>query len=419
VLEAVSSDKIIDSIFDSYLNGPKIFTNRDALRIDYIPERLPHREEHLRIVAGVLAPFLQGQRGSNLFVYGQTGTGKTAVVRFVLDRLQSRSKEVGSGAQTCYVNCRLVGTEYRVLASLGQALGVDVPFTGLATTEVLSRFKRSLSSGKILLIVALDEIDALVRNYGDALLYQLTRLNESPEYGRVSIIGISNDLRFKERLDPRVLSSLSEEEVVFKPYTALEIQDILRERSTVAFQRGVVEDSALSLCSAEAAREHGDARRALDLLRVAGEVAEREGSKQVRDIHILMAQKRIETDRVSTVLRSMPLHSKLILCGAYLLSTAKEKGTTTGDIYEVYKELCAQSKTESLTQRRVSGLINELDVLGLLNTHLVNLGRYGRTKRITLGIPVDFIRQVYDDDPWISPLLNYVPPSIRKSVSRF
>ena len=410
----MSSDEIIDNVFDSYLIGPKIFTNRDALRIDYIPERLPHREEHLKIVAGVLAPFLRGQRGSNLFVYGQTGTGKTAVVRFVLDRLQSRSEEVGSTARTCYVNCRLVGTEYRVLASLGRALGVDVPFTGLATTEVLSRFKESLSSRRILLIVALDEIDAFVKEYGDTLLYQLTRLNESLNYGRVSIVGISNDLRFKERLDPRVLSSLSEEEVVFKPYTALEIIDILRERASVAFHKGVLEDSALALCSAEAAREHGDARRALDLLRVAGEVAEREGSKQVKDIHVVMAQKRIETDRVSTVLRSMPLHSKLILCGAYLLSTVGGKGTMTGDIYEVYKELCTQSSTESLTQRRVSGLINELEVLGLLNTQLVNLGRYGRTKRINLGIPAEFVRQLYSDDSWISPLLNYIPLSFLK-----
>ena len=412
----MSSDEIIDNVFNSYLRGPRIFANRDALRIDYVPDRLPHREEQLKMVAGVLAPFLQGHRGSNLFVYGQTGTGKTAVVRFVMNRLENYSERAGSMAQTFYVNCRLVGTEYRVLASLGQALGVEVPFTGLATTEVLERFRQSLSTKHLLLIVALDEIDALVKSYGDTLLYQLTRLNENLGYGRVSIIGISNDLRFKERLDPRVLSSLSEEEVVFRPYTAVEIQDILRERAAVTFHRGVLEDSAIALCAAEAAREHGDARRALDLLRVAGEVAERESSSKVKDIHVVMAQKRIDTDRVSTVLRSMPLHSKLILCGTYLLSVRGNQGTVTGNIYEVYKELCAQTRTEALTQRRVSGLINELDVLGLLSTQLVSLGRYGRTKRISLGISPEFIRQVYSDDAWISPLLDYAPLSARKGA---
>jgi cell division control protein 6 len=207
---------------------------------------------------------------------------------------------------------------------------------------------------------------------------------------------------------------LGEEEVVFKPYTALEIRDILLERASVAFQKEVLEDSALALSAAEAAKEHGDARRALDLLRVAGEVAEREGCRSVKDVHVIMAQKRIENDRVSTVIRSMPLHSKLILCGAYILSAVENGGTVTGNIYEVYKELCDQSKTECLTQRRVSGLVNELDVLGLLNTKLMSLGRYGRTKRISLGIPAESIKQIYADDPWISPLLNYKPISIRK-----
>lgn len=309
----MSSDEIVDGVFDSYLSRARIFANRDALRIDYVPDHLPHREEQLKVVAGVLAPFLQGQRGSNLFVYGQSGTGKTAVVRFVLDKLESRSKRGSSKAETCYVNCRIVGTEYRILASLGKTLGVDIPFTGLATTEVLNRFRQLLSSKKLLFIVGLDEIDALVKEYGDNLLYQLTRLNENLEYGRVSIIGISNDLKFKERLDSRVLSSLSEEEVVFRPYTAMEIRDILLERASVAFRKGALEESALALCSAEAAREHGDARRALDLLRVAGEVAERDGASQVKDLHVVLAQKRIENDRVSSVLRSMPLHSKLIL----------------------------------------------------------------------------------------------------------
>lgn len=414
----MSSDNIVEDVFDSYLNGPKIFANRDALRIDYVPQRLPHRTEQLKVVAGVLAPFLQGQRGSNLFVYGQTGTGKTAVVKFVLKRLQDRSEKEGSGASTCYVNCRIVGTEYRILASLGQALGVEVPFTGLATTEVLDRFKQSLSSRRMLLIVALDEIDSLVNSHGDALLYQLTRLNENLRYGRVSIVGISNDLRFKERLDPRVLSSLSEEEIVFKPYTAKEIRDILFERVEIAFQKGVLDDSTLALCSAEAAKEHGDARRALDLLRVAGEVAERESSKNVRDVHVVTAQNSIETDRVSTVLNAMPLHSKLILCGAYVLSSIGSVRAITGDIYEVYRELCAESGTEPLTRRRVSGLINELDVLGLLATKLVSLGRYGRTKKISLGIPGELVKQSYEEDPWISPLLKYVPSEARKPADK-
>jgi len=292
-------------------------------------------------------------------------------------------------------------------------LGVDVPFTGLATAEVLSRFRLTLENQKRFLVAALDEVDSLVMVHGDVFLYQLTRFNEGLRNGRLSIVGISNDLRFKERLDPRVLSSLSEEEVVFKPYTAPEIQDILGDRAKLAFVSGALEASALGLCAAEAAGEHGDARRALDLLRVAGEVAEREGDRAVSDVHVKKAQRKIEEDRVSTVLGSMPLHSRFVLWGAYLVSKTKTDSAVTGDLYEVYAELCKQSTVEPLTQRRVSSLINELDLLGLVNARLVNRGRYGRTKKVSLGVPWTLLAEIYEDDPWINPLLNYVPNCLK------
>jgi cell division control protein 6 len=413
-----TSVDIVDKVFDSFLTQPKIFINRDALRPDFLPDRFPHREEQLRRIANILAPILQGQRGSNIFVYGQTGTGKTAVVRFVLDRLQARAKQEGLPAIACYINCRVAGTEYRVLAALEQSLGIEVPFTGLATTEVLTRFKQTLESKKLFLVVTLDEVDSLVKIHGDTLLYHLTRINENLTKSRVSIIGVSNDLHFKERLDPRVLSSLSEEEIVFKPYTAPELLDILVDRIKIAFVEGVVDPSALSLCAAEAAGEHGDARRALDLLRVAGEVAEREGSGRILDVHIRKAQKKIEEDRVSTVLSTLPLHSKLVLYSVYILSKINASGAVTGDLYAVYEDLCRQSGVEPLTQRRVSSLINELDVLGLLNARLVNLGRYGRTKRIRLGIPNSTIVEVYENDPWINPLFSYTSSFLQNRTSR-
>jgi cell division control protein 6 len=153
----------------------------------------------------------------------------------------------------------------------------------------------------------------------------------------------------------------------------------------------------------------------LDLLRVAGEVAEREGSSKVSDVHVRGAQRKIEEDRVSTVLGSMPLHSKFVLWGSYLASKMGIEAAVTGDLYDVYAELCKQSGVEPLTQRRVSSLINELDLLGLINARLVSLGRYGRTKKVRLGVPPTLIAEIYEDDPWINPLLNYVPSCLRKT----
>jgi cell division control protein 6 len=405
---------VLEDVFNKFLNGSQIFKDREAMRPDYIPSYLPHREDQVQQIGSIIAPVLRGFRGSNIFIYGQTGTGKTAVVKYILDHLLQKSEEIGVKLVTCYVNCRLAGTDYRILMGLCASLGVNVPFTGLATTEVLNRFKVELDAKKTMMIAVLDEIDSLVKIHGDELLYDLIRINENIKKSKTSIIGISNDLRFKELLDPRVLSSLSEEEVVFRPYSAPELTDILLERAKISFMNNVLSDGALNLVAALAAAEHGDARRALDLLRVAGETAEREGSPLIKENHVREAQKKVEHDRISIFLKALPLHSKIIICVTYLIRKMDIDNKVTGDVYEIYQELCKHIGVEELTQRRVSALINELDINGIINCKIVSLGRYGRTKKIRLGIPISIIREVYSDDPWTVQLLDYTPKNFNK-----
>jgi cell division control protein 6 len=285
-------------------------------------------------------------------------------------------------------------------------LGLAVPFTGLSVGEVFDRFRGSLENSRTFLIVALDEIDALVKLRGDGLLYELTRINETLSKSRVSIIGISNDLRLKEFLDPRVLSSLSEEEVVFRPYDASELRNILQERAGISFQEGCLSDSALSICSALAAAEHGDARRALDLLRVAGEVAERCGATMITEEHVRQAEKHIEHDRVLEAVRNLTLHSKLVLLSVYNLN---KSSSTTGEIYDVYRDYCGEAGAGLLTQRRLGTLISELDAMGLLNAKVVSMGRYGRTKKIRLEVSRSLLRDVFGSDPRLSPLVGLKP----------
>ena len=408
---------VLNNVFERFLKGPPVFKDREVLRHDYVPEKLPHREEQIRYLGEIVSPVLRGSRCSNIFIYGKTGTGKTAVIRYVLDRLVLKANEFGAPVRVSYVNCRLAGTEYRIFSSLCDAIGLKVPFTGLAVGEVFDRLRTGLDARKLMLMIVLDEIDAIIKARGDTLLYELTRVNEGLRSSRISIVGISNDLRFKEFLDPRVLSSLSEEEVVFNPYDAAELQDILWDRAKLAFQDGVLLDGAVSLCAALAAAEHGDARRALDLLRVVGELAEREGSSVITDAHIRLAEKRVERDRIVEALKNLTPHSKLVLCSVYLLGKADVSRAITGDIYEVYCELCSESGFASLTQRRVSGLINELDVIGLLNSRVVSMGRYGRTKKIRLGIARSLIREVFSSDDRLRRLIDYAPKCLARASS--
>lgn len=391
----------LNAIFSRALSGRSLFKDRRVLRFDYVPDKLLFRERQINSIGEILATILHGSRCSNILLYGKTGTGKTAVAKYVTKALDKVSTKNNTDIRFPYCNTRISGTEYRVLVELGESLGVHIPFTGLAMSEASARIMDQVQTTGLRVVFTLDEIDFLVKTFSDKLLYEFTRVNERLTSGFLSIIGISNDLRFKEFLDPRVLSSLSEEEVVFPPYTTDEIRAILRERSTLAFSPGVIDDGAINLCAALAGSEHGDARRAVDLLRVACEVAEREGANRIEEHHVRVAVQRIEQDRMVDALRSLPMQAKLVLMGISTLGSPH----STGEIYGRYAALCQRIGVEALTQRRVSGLLSELDLLGLVAANVVSQGRHGRTKRISNLIPTDLLHEVFTEDPIMNPLL--------------
>ncbi|RLG85934.1 MAG: cell division control protein Cdc6 [Thermoprotei archaeon] len=377
-----------------------IFINREVLRPDYIPDELPHREEQIARLGSILAPALQGARPSNVFIYGLTGTGKTAVTKFVLKKLKQKALQLGVNVISCYVNVRQDDTTYRVILRLSECLGLRLPFTGLSTAEAYRRFIEALDAKSAIFISVLDEIDFLVRKQGDELLYRLTRGNEELAHSKITVVGITNDIKLVENLDPRVRSSLGEVEIVFPPYNAVQLEDILRQRAKLAFRPGVLGEGVIQLCAALAAREHGDARRALDLLRVAGEIAEREGSSKVLLEHVYKARMEIERDRVSEVVQTLPLHGKLILYS--ILSITRGQGSaTTGEVYNYYRALCRRLGIESVTQRRASDIISELDMLGVINARIVSRGRYGKTRIISLAAPYEAIEAALLEDPRI------------------
>jgi len=392
--------KSLDELFDRILRS-KIFKNRELLRPDYIPDELPHREHQILSLAKILAPALQGERPSNVFLYGLTGTGKTAVTRHVLKAIKERRRP-DLNLTTIYINCRHDDTNYRVLARLCEEINVNVPFTGLATAEVFRRFRDGAEKLQGIIIVVLDEIDALVKKSGDDVLYKLTRIHTELKKTKICIIGITNDLKFTDYLSARVRSTLGEEELVFPPYTAPELEDILKMRARDAFKPGVLEEGVIKLCAALAAKEHGDARRALDLLRIAGEIAEREGIDKVTINHVKKAHREIERDRVVEVLKTLPLHSKVVVLSIYLLNKAGKTKATTGEVYSMYRSLCNRLRLDELTQRRVSDLINELDMLGIINAKVISKGRYGRTKIVKLSISEKSLREGLLEDEFLS-----------------
>ncbi len=387
----------LDKIFDSF-DENSIFKDKFLLQNNYCPENIPHRSNEIKQIASILAPALRGERTSNLFLYGKTGTGKTLSMGYVKEELLKRLKKTTDfKLKIEYLNCKLKkvsDTEYRILAELIRKLGGEVPATGLPTQSIYNKFIEIVDSEKQLIILILDEIDQTVKKISNDFLYNLTRLNTELSKAQISIVGISNNLTFLDEIDPRVRSSLSEEEIVFPPYNALQLQDILSRRASDAFRKEVVEEGVIAKCAAYAAREHGDARRALDLLRIAGELAERDNSKKIRFKHIDEANEKIEKDKILDVINSEPKQFQLVLKSIInLFEKSKTTPFFTGDVYNKYQDLCLINKLESLTQRRVSDIIQEFDMLGIINVRVISKGRGGRMREIKLAISGEIMKK--------------------------
>jgi len=449
-------------LFDDLLSGEPIFENKEVLRPSYTPHELPHRNDQINQMATILVSALRGETPSNILIYGKTGTGKTASAKFVSQELESTSQKYDVPCEVEYINCEVTDTQYRVLAQLankfiekneavigerldrlrdlaqeaagspstladtefGSVAAVEeriadleddreemetVPMTGWPTDRVYSTFFDAVDYHERVVVIMLDEIDKLVEKSGDDTLYNLSRMNSELENSRISIMGISNDLKFTDFLDPRVKSSLGEEEIVFPPYDANQLRDILQHRADVAFKEGALTEDVIPLCAAFAAQEHGDARRALDLLRTAGELAERGQADTVEESHVRQAQDKIELDRVVEVVRTLPTQSKIVLFAIILLEKNGVRNINTGEVFNIYKRLCEEIEADVLTQRRVTDLISELDMLGIVNAVVVSKGRYGRTKEISLSVPIEETEAVLLSDSRLGDIENAQP----------
>lgn len=378
------SKDVLEKVIESRLaKKVRIFIDKEKLHPDYIPEKLPHREKEIERIASILVPILEGVRPSNILIYGLTGTGKTAVTLFTLRGLEEKAKKLATKFKYAYVNTRKADTTYRIISEIARSIGLRIPQTGIAIAEVYRRYVEALNSWGGIHVMILDEIDYYVKRHGDDLLYKLVRINEELRHAKASLIGITNDINFVEGLDPRVRSSLGEVEVVFPPYNAEQLEDILQERARLAFNPLAITPEVIKYAAALAAREHGDARRALDLLRTAGEIAERLEAPIVAIDHVKQALLEIEHGRIKQVISSLPLHSKLVLKA--ILTIVSERGSaTTGETFNTYVKIAKEMRVEPLTQRRISEIVSELDMLGLVNAVVVNRGRYGKTKVIKI-----------------------------------
>ncbi len=365
-----------------------IFRDRNVLSPHYVPEELPFRDKELGEITRTFLPASKGQKPCNLFIYGKTGTGKTCSVRRAME-------SISGTASVTYINCRIYNSRYRIMQKILKQFVPELDKSGFGLPFLYEKMIEVMNKGTQLVIV-LDEVD-MVKDL-DELVYTLTRSNDETKAksGGVSIIGISNKVSFKNELDPRSKSSLYESEMIFAPYTAPQLQQILRRRAQLGMSEGAADESAINLAAAIAAQETGDARYALKLFEKAGEIAERSGKRRITDAEVEAARKKVDIDLAAETVNTLPENHQLVLYAIAKLTLGGSKYSKlelenetgfliSGEVYEEYERAARQMGRRARSSRWFKEYLSDLETLGLITLTLSGRGLRGHTTLIKLG----------------------------------
>ncbi|KAA9396241.1 AAA family ATPase [Haloarcula sp. CBA1130] len=369
----------MDSPFDE---PGKIFADKRPLDEDYTPETILCREDEVSRYSEALQDVIEGFGPNNVFIYGQTGNGKTVVTKKMMQFLRAEAAQHDVPVTILEINCNKDDSIFSVLISLVNQLRPpddQVPEQGPTKGFLWSTLYDELDDLEGDVVVVLDEIDMLGAD-NDKLLYEFPRARKmgSLEDTRVGVIGISNNHMFKDSLDPRVKSTLCEYEIFFSPYDATELTDILQHYGDLVFRDGIIDEGVIQLCAARAAQEQGDAREALDLLETAGNIARKHDAGQVTKAHVEEAGSRVEEQRVLTIVREqLTSQMKLALLATAFLNIDDEASPRAKNIYQVYENICEVCGYEPRSKRRVNDFLDSIRLYGLLERDERNLGRAG------------------------------------------
>jgi cell division control protein 6 len=350
--------------------GNDIFANRELLNIDHVPDqnRIVGRDDHIRELANEVGPAVTGVPPNSVILYGKTGSGKSLVANHVMERARNEAERRDNRLATVTVDCAQAKGEADTIQTIADSVnrpgtGVTVPTRGISTNEYYNRLWEILDREYDAALITLDEVDRLG---DDNVLMLLSRAREAGKVDvPIGIISISNKVNFREQMTERVKSSLGHNEFIFDPYDGEQLRQILENRKD-AFQPDVLDPGVIPKTAALAAQRHGDARKAIRLLRHAGDYAKNNGLGEVTEAHLELAQEQAEVERLKELIAGLPPHSKYVL---YALANLTAKTPPERDwfrttvIYDVYRKVCDSEGTDDLTTDTIRGLLSELAFL--------------------------------------------------------
>ena len=351
------------------------------------------REKQLSRIISHLTPILDRVHPPSALIYGPTGSGKTVSLMHVLSTFGKVAERHGIEFHYRYIDLTSPKTYFGALNEVAIALDSSNRKyrKGIPIEHMQASIAKAIAGYDGFLTLLIDEVDN-IRPNPDFFLTYLAKTLPRKVSCRLILVLLTNRLDWEKTLDPRILSFLKKTDIIFEPYDALDLVEILKLRAEKALRKDKVDDAALRKIAAYASRETGDARKAVELLAKAVKVAEETrgflGEKEV-DI----AESRHEVDKSLELIDALPIHQRFALQACY--STIR-KGLTkvsSGRAYEAYRWICQNEACGPLTQRRFCDIISFLDLYGLINARVVSLGRYGKTREIMSSLPLQVINK--------------------------
>lgn len=384
----------------TFERGSQIFEDERPLTDDWDPAELPERDEELGQIHNALAPAIRdtGVGPHNMFLFGKTGQGKTAGIEYKLEDLEEAADDAGLDITTIQYNCAGDSSSYHVLINLVERLTGD-NLNGHPMSKITNEFFEAVSDIGGTVIVVLDEIDNI--GTSDEILYSIPRAKSNdniPDDMHLSVIGISNNFKFRDNLSPKVKDTLFDEEIHFAPYNANQLRSILKRRADQAFKDGVLGEDVIPLCAANAAQDKGSARQALRYLYKAGELASNTGNEMVTEQHVRTARERIDRKNIEKGIREMTLQDQLSLTAVVALEVEGSTPAKTTELYARYKDIAREIGADIRTQRSLRDHLLELDLMGVVDATKKQTGNRGGPHYVfemasDLGMTLDILSE--------------------------
>lgn len=323
-----------------------MITDARVLQPEFVPRDVRHRGTEVSHLTDTLHPILEDTgHPQPSFLFGPSGTGKTCIARYTVEKLREELVDVDTKYVNCWEDYTRFKVLYRVLEPLNQTF--DIHRKSTPHDELIDRLKDNINTHYV---VILDEVDQL---QDKKLLYDLYRI---PDLTMILIANREEDVF--GQLDQRVISRLNDcARIRFNRYAKMELNSILSDRATWGLSPDAVTEDDIDLMADYAG---GDARTAIGLLRNSVQLASRKGMDGVTADVIEAAVSETNSEIRQRTTDKLTHHQQV------LYDLVVESGEISGgELFEQYR----QAVDDPRTRRTMRNYLHKLEQYRLIDTH--------------------------------------------------